>query len=66
MVGHPPHWRKGIPQGLKPLFFFVAERPEAKASGYLEAFVTHSHDGKELNGCGGMLSVGSFDDASRL
>ena len=28
---------EGIPQGLKPLYGAPCERPEAKASGYLEA-----------------------------
>jgi hypothetical protein len=28
---------KGIPQGLKPLLLLRAERPKAKALGYLEA-----------------------------
>jgi hypothetical protein len=29
--------KESIPQGLKPLFLFCAERPEAKGSGYMEA-----------------------------
>ena len=30
-------FEEGMPQGLKPLLFRMLERPEAKASGYLEA-----------------------------
>ena len=29
-------WREGVAQGLKPLFFWVRERPKAEALGYLD------------------------------
>src|SRR6202012_5422234 len=54
-----------IPQGLKPLFFGELERPEAKASGSLEADLRHVETGS-IEAASGHLRLGLKADSGHV